>query len=165
VGAADLEVVDRAAIFAAWRTALEAAAMSGPLTLILEDLHWSSDSLLDLLESLVQPRADLPILIVAIARPELLDRRATWGSGRRNALSLALEPLPGPDVAVLVEHLVEGASPEIVDEVVARADGGPFCAGDRAGASRASQFPLEAVAAREALKRLPDTVQATLSRA
>ena len=163
VGAADLEVVDRAAIFAAWRTALEAAAAGGPLTLILEDLHWSSDSLLDLLESLVQPRADLPILIVAIARPELLDRRANWGSGRRNVLTLALEPLPGPDIAVLVEHLVEGASPEIVDEVVARAEGNPFYAGEivRALVEQVGS-PLEPGAAREALKRLPDTVQATL---
>ncbi len=163
VGAADLEVVDRAAIFAAWRTALEAAAAGGPLTLILEDLHWSSDSLLDLLESLVQPRADLPILIVAIARPELLDRRANWGSGRRNVLTLALEPLPGPDIAVLVEHLVEGASPEIVDEVVARAEGNPFYAGEivRALVEQVGS-PLEPGATREALKRLPDTVQATL---
>ena len=163
VGAGDLEVVDRAAIFAAWRTALEVAAVGGPLTLILEDLHWSSDSLLDLLESLVQPRADLPILIVAIARPELLDRRANWGSGRRNALSLALEPLPAPDVAVLVEHLVEGAPPEIVEEVVARADGNPFYAGEivRALVERVGS-PLEPTAAREALTRLPDTVQATL---
>ena len=163
VGAGDLEVVDRATIFAAWRTALEAAATSGPLTVILEDLHWSSDSLLDLLESLVQPRADLPILILAIARPELLDRRPNWGSGRRNALSLALEPLPGPDVAVLVEHLVEGASPEIVEEVVARADGNPFYAGEivRALVEQVGS-PLEPTAAREALTRLPDTVQATL---
>jgi len=163
VGAGDLEVVDRAAIFAAWRTALEAAAAGGPLTLILEDLHWSSDSLLDLLESLVQPRADLPILIIAIAWPELLDRRANWGSGRRNALSLALEPLPGPDVAVLVEHLVEGVAPEIVEEVVARADGNPFYAGEivRALVEQVGS-PLEPGAAREALKRLPDTVQATL---
>ncbi len=163
VGAADLEVVDRAAIFAAWRTALEVAAAGEPLTLILEDLHWSSDSLLDLLESLVQPRADLPILIVAIARPELLDRRANWGSGRRNVLTLALEPLPGPDIAVLVEHLVEGASPEIVEEVVARAEGNPFYAGEivRALVEQVGS-PLEPGAAREALKRLPDTVQATL---
>ncbi|MFI5261153.1 MAG: adenylate/guanylate cyclase domain-containing protein [Candidatus Limnocylindrales bacterium] len=163
VGAADLEVVDRAALFGAWRTALEAAATAGPLTLILEDLHWSSDSLLDLLDSLVQPRADLPILIVAIARPELLDRRASWSGGRRNALSLALEPLPPADVATLVEHLVEGVSPEIVEEVVARADGNPFYAGEivRALIEQVGA-PLEPSAAHEALKRLPDTVQATL---
>ncbi|HEX7474212.1 MAG TPA: adenylate/guanylate cyclase domain-containing protein, partial [Candidatus Limnocylindrales bacterium] len=48
VGAADLEVVDRMALFGAWRTAVEAAAADGPLALVLEDLHWSSDSLLDL---------------------------------------------------------------------------------------------------------------------
>ena len=163
IGAADLDVVNRAALFAAWRTAIEAAATTGPLTLILEDLHWSSDSLLDLLDSLVQPQNDLPILVVALARPELLDRRASWSGGRRNSLSLALEPLPGPDVVTLIEHLVKGASPEVVEAVVARADGNPFYAGEivralveQVGAALGPQ------AVEEALRRLPDTVQATV---
>ncbi len=127
-------------LFNAWRTAIEAAATEGPLTVVLEDLHWSSDSLLDLLDSLVQPRPDLPILIVAVARPELLDRRASWSGGRRNSLSLSLEPLADVDVATLVEHLVEGIAPDVVEAVVERADGNPFYAGrDRPGAGRAGR--------------------------
>ena len=163
VGAADLEVVDRAALFGAWRTAVEAAASEGPLALVLEDLHWSSDSLLDLIDSLVQPRADLPILVIALARPELLDRRPAWSGGRRNALSLALDPLPAPDVATLVEHLVEGASPGVVEAVVARADGNPFYAGEIARTLVEQVGPhLDPAAVHEALLRLPDTVQATV---
>jgi class 3 adenylate cyclase len=163
VGAADLEVVDRTALFGAWRTAVEAAASDGPLALVLEDLHWSSESLLDLIDSLVQPRADLPILVIALARPELLDRRPTWSGGRRNALSLALEPLPAPDVATLVEHLVEGASSDVVDAVVARADGNPFYAGEIARALvEQVGARLDPAAVHEALLRLPDTVQATV---
>ena len=163
IGTIDMEVVDRAAIFSAWRAALEAAASAGPLTLVLEDLHWSSDSLLDLLDSLVQPRPDLPILIVAIARPELLDRRASWSGGRRNALSLALEPLPAQDVAILVEHLVEGVAPEVVASVVERADGNPFYAGEivRALVEQVG-MDLDPGAVQDALQRLPDTVQATV---
>ncbi len=163
IGTIDLEVVDRASLFAAWRTAIEAAAAAGPLTLVLEDLHWSSDSLLDLIDSLVQPRPDLPILIVAIARPELLDRRAAWSGGRRNALSLALEPLPDVDVATVVAHLVEGIAPDVVEAVVERADGNPFYAGEIVRALVEQVGPkLEADAVRDALKRLPDTVQATV---
>ena len=163
VGAADLEVVDRTLLFGAWRTALEAAASDGPIALVLEDLHWSSDSLLDLIDSIVQPRGELPILIVALARPELLERRPTWSGGRRNALSLALDPLSAPDVATLVEHLVEGASPHVIEAVVERADGNPFYAGEIARTLVEQVGPsLDPAAVREALFRLPDTVQATV---
>ena len=163
VGAADLEVPDRSAMFGAWRTAVEAAASVGPVALVLEDLHWSSDSLLDLIDSIVQPRSDLPILVVALARPELLDRRPAWSGGRRNALSLALDPLPAPDVARLVEHLVEGASEEVVRAVVERADGNPFYAGEIARALvEQVGAGLDPAAVRGALQRLPDTVQATV---
>jgi class 3 adenylate cyclase len=163
IGTIDLEVVDRATLFNAWRTAIEAAATDGPLTVVLEDLHWSSDSLLDLLDSLVQPRPDLPILIVAIARPELLDRRASWSGGRRNSLSLSLEPLLDVDVATLVEHLVEGIAPGVVEAVVDRADGNPFYAGEIVRALVEQVGPsLEPGAVRDALQRLPDTVQATV---
>ncbi len=163
IGTIDLEVTDRGALFNAWRTAIEAAATEGPLTVVLEDLHWSSDSLLDLLDSLVQPRPDLPILIVAIARPELLDRRASWSGGRRNALSLSLEPLPDVDVATLVEHLVEGIAPDVVEAVVERADGNPFYAGEIVRALVEQVGPsLEPGLVQDALRRLPDTVQATV---
>src|SRR5579862_7503275 len=163
IGTIEMEAVDRATLFTAWRTAIEAAATDGPLTVVLEDLHWSSDSLLDLLDSLVQPRPDLPILIVAIARPELLDRRASWSGGRRNALSLSLEPLPDLDVATLVEHLVEGIAPDVVEAVVERADGNPFYAGEivRALVEQVGAN-LEPAAVEDALRRLPDTVQATV---
>jgi class 3 adenylate cyclase/tetratricopeptide (TPR) repeat protein len=163
VGTIDLEALDRATLFNAWRTAIEAAATDGPLTIVLEDLHWSSDSLLDLLDSLVQPRPDLPILIVAIARPELLDRRASWSGGRRNSLSLSLEPLPDVDVATLVAHLVEGIAPDVVEAVVERADGNPFYAGEIVRAIVEQVGPkLDANAVEAALQRLPDTVQATV---
>ncbi len=163
IGTIDLEGIDRTVLFNAWRTAIEAAATDGPLTVVLEDLHWSSDSLLDLLDSFVQPRPDLPILIVAVARPELLDRRASWSGGRRNSLSLSLEPLPDIDVATLVEHLVEGIAPDVVEAVVDRADGNPFYAGEIVRALVEQVGPsLEPGAVGAALQKLPDTVQATV---
>ncbi len=163
IGVTEVGNVDRAVLFSAWRTALEAAAANGPLTLVLEDLHWSSDSLLDLLDSLVQPRPDLPILIIAVARPELLERRASWSGGRRNSLSLALEPLGAPDIATLVSHLVEGVSPDVIEAVVERADGNPFYAGEIVRALVEQAGPaLDGKVARETLQRLPDTVQATV---
>ena len=79
IGAGEAEVIDRAALFAAWRTAIEVAARRSPLVVVFEDLHWSSDSLLDLVEFIVQPRGDAAVLMIALTRPELLDRRPAWG--------------------------------------------------------------------------------------
>src|SRR5260221_8781173 len=130
VGAGESESADRIALFAAWRRFVELAAEKSPLVLVIEDLHWSSDSLLDLVESMLQPRADLPILMIALARPELLDRRPSWGGGRRNAVTISLDPLPSQAVVELVADLLPDATPEIVDAVVDRAEGNPFYAGE-----------------------------------
>ena len=79
IGAGEVELADRSALFAAWRSTIELAALRRPLVLVVEDLHWSSDSLLDLVEFILQPRGEMPLLMVVLARPELLDRRPTLG--------------------------------------------------------------------------------------
>ena len=163
VGASETETSDRIALFAAWRRFVELAAESAPLILIIEDLHWSSDSLLDLIESILQPRGDVPLMMIALTRPELLDRRPSWGGGRRNAVSIALEPLADADVEALVTSLLEGPAPEIVAAVVRRAEGNPFYAGEivRSLIDQLGQAPdPDAVAS--ALAALPDTVQTTV---
>jgi class 3 adenylate cyclase len=163
IGVGEVEVADRAALFPAWRTAFEAAARRAPLVLAFEDLHWSSDSLLDLVEFVMQPRADAPLLMIALTRPELLDRRPAWGGGRRNYVSLGLEPLSDGAVAELVEHMLGAPSREIVARVVARAEGNPFYAGEivRSVVERVPSLEDEKAVGR-ALATLPDTVQATV---
>ena len=152
VGAGETEVSDRSALLAAWRTFFEIAARRAPLVLVFEDLHWSSDSLLDLFEFVMQPRGDLPLLMIALTRPELLDRRPAWGGGRRNYTSISLEPLSDRDTAQLVDQLLEGCSAELVDRIVRRAEGNPFFAGEL----------IRSVAERAGADQLPDTVQATV---
>jgi tetratricopeptide (TPR) repeat protein len=152
VGAGETEVTDRSALLAAWRTFFEIAAGRAPLVLVFEDLHWSSDSLLDLFEYVMQPRGDLPLLMVALTRPELLDRRPAWGGGRRNYVSISLEPLSDRDTAELIEQLLEGCPAELVDRIVRRAEGNPFFAGEL----------IRSVAERAGADQLPDTVQATV---
>jgi hypothetical protein len=152
VGAGETEVSDRSALLAAWRTLFEIAARRAPLVLVFEDLHWSSDSLLDLFEFVMQPRGDLPLLMIALTRPELLDRRPTWGGGRRNYTAISLEPLSDRDTAQLVDRLLEGCPPELVNRIVRRAEGNPFFAGEL----------IRSVAERAGADQLPDTVQATV---
>ncbi|HEY3248479.1 MAG TPA: adenylate/guanylate cyclase domain-containing protein [bacterium] len=163
VGAAEAEVIDRDAVFGAWRTLIETAARRRPLVAVFEDLHWSSDSLLDLVEFVMQPRGDAPVLIVALTRPELLDRRRAWGGGRRNYASLALEPLSDESIAELVEQLLGRSAPELVATVVSRTEGNPFYAGEmvRSVLDRAGSLEDDAAVAR-ALAEMPDTVQATV---
>ncbi|HET9847024.1 MAG TPA: adenylate/guanylate cyclase domain-containing protein [Candidatus Dormibacteraeota bacterium] len=152
VGAGDTEVSDRSALLAAWRTFFEIAARRAPLVLVFEDLHWSSDSLLDLFEYVMQSRGELPLLMIALTRPELLDRRPAWGGGRRNYLSISLEPLSDRETIQLVDQLLEGCSPELLDRIVRRAEGNPFFAGEL----------IRSVAEQSTPDQLPDTVQATV---
>jgi class 3 adenylate cyclase len=152
IGAVAAEGVDKDLLFAAWRTALEAAARSEPLVIVFEDLHWSSDSLLDLAEFVMQPRGDVAVLMIALARPELLDRRPTWGGGRRNHLAFTLEPLNDAAIADLVRHLLDADAPDVIKLVSERSEGNPFYAGEL----------VRSYLEQGSLERLPDTVQATV---
>ncbi len=165
VGAGEFEgeVTDRTALLVAWRSALEYAAHRGPLVVVFEDLHWSSDSLLDVVEFVLQPRSDVPLLVITLTRPELLDRRPNWGGGRRNYVALTLEPLPDGAVARIIGHLLGSNRPEIVARLVKVAEGNPFFAGElvRTLLDRVPSFD-DTPAVERALATLPDTVQATV---
>ena len=152
IGMGEVEALDRGQLFGAWREAIEAASREAPVVIVFEDLHWSSDSLLDLVEFLMQPRGEAPILMIALTRPELLDRRPAWGGGRRNHLAMSLEPLSDDAVAELVRHLLETDSPELVARVVERSEGNPFYAGEL----------VRSAIEQGSIDKLPDTVQATV---
>lgn len=146
------EAPDRGDVFAAWRYALEKASSVQPLVLVFEDLHWSSESLLDLVDFVMQAHGDAPILMLALSRPELLDRRPSWGGGRRNFTNLFLEPLSEDDMRGLVADLLEGVTDKTVDAVVSRAGGNPFYAEEL----------VRSVVERGDVQALPDTVQASI---
>jgi tetratricopeptide (TPR) repeat protein len=156
--AGDTERADREEIFTAWRLLIEALARGRPLLVVFEDLHWASDTLIDLVEYVTASRTSAPLVMVALARPELIDRRPTWGGGRRNFTSLALEPLTTEETLRLVEVLTEGVPEEIAGRIVERAGGNPFFAGElvRAYEDRRSAGQVD-----EDI-RLPDTVHATV---
>ena len=70
----------------------------------------------------------LPIFVITLSRPELIDRRPEWGAGRRNFVSLALEPLPDAAMAQLLDGLVPGLPRPVVRQIVGRAEGMPLYA-------------------------------------
>ena len=120
----------QAEAFAAWRRFLEALAERGPTVLVFEDLHWADEVLLDFLDHLLDWVVDVPLLVVATARPELLVRRPDWGGGKANAATLSLAPLGAEDTARLVAGLLDQAlvPAEVQAALLARAGGNPLFA-------------------------------------
>jgi ABC-type oligopeptide transport system substrate-binding subunit/class 3 adenylate cyclase len=104
-------------------------AASSPMVLLLEDIHWSDDSSLDLLEHLASTMADQPLLIVCVARPTLFERRPAWGAEQTYHTRLRLHPLSPADSHQLVEEILQKAVevPEVLSELlVNRSEGNPY---------------------------------------
>ena len=116
----------REELFEAWRRFLERMAARYPLVLVLEDIHWADEGLLDLIEH-VADWAQGPVMVVALARAELFERRPTWGGGKRNAVSIYLDPLTPEEDAMMVDALLPGDVPEALRAmIVERAEGNPL---------------------------------------
>jgi class 3 adenylate cyclase/tetratricopeptide (TPR) repeat protein len=107
----------------AFRRLLEAIARRGPLVVVLEDLHWAASPLLDLVEYLVG-WLDGPVLIVCVARSDLVELRPAWLNPRPNADSLILQPLDAEEAASLLDGLQ--ASPESRARIAKAAEGNPL---------------------------------------
>src|SRR5207248_2449756 len=90
----------------AWRRFLEGIAEQRPLVVVFEDIHWADDGLLDFVDHLADWAGPVPLLIVCMARPELLDRRPGWGGGKRNAATLSIGALTKENTSRLLAALL-----------------------------------------------------------
>jgi len=119
----------RESFFSAVRFGIEARARKHATVLVFEDIHWADHGMLDLIEHLARwVRA--PLLILCLARDELLERRPDWGGGRRAATSIFLDPLSGDESRELVSALMperDDVAP-VIQFVAERAGGNPFFA-------------------------------------
>jgi class 3 adenylate cyclase len=115
---------DRDSLFQSVRVFIEAGARDEPTAFVFEDIHWADSSLLDLIELLAARLHDLPVLLLTLARPELLDMRPAWGGGLLAYQAIPLEPLGGPDAAQLALHLL-GADVKAT-QVAEAAEGNPL---------------------------------------
>jgi class 3 adenylate cyclase len=109
--------------FWAVRRALESSARRRPLVVCIEDLHWAEPTLLDLVEYLVGWSRDAPILLVCLARPELVERRPTLIAPRSNADALALEPLSTEQTTALLDGLSAEHDPPERERIGLAAEG------------------------------------------
>jgi class 3 adenylate cyclase len=123
----EAEVGDRQTLFRAARQLVEALASDRPTVLIFEDVQWADSGTLDLLETLAARVRDVPVLLVALARPDLLLARPSWGGGLPGYTALSLDPLSPDDATNLARALLEHRGPAHYDHaVVSVAEGNPL---------------------------------------
>jgi class 3 adenylate cyclase len=115
---------DRDSLFQSVRVFIEAGARDEATAFVFEDIHWADSALLDLIQLLATRLHDLPVLLLTLARPELLDARPAWGGGLLAYHALPLEPLDGSDAAQLALHLL-GADSKAA-QVAEAAEGNPL---------------------------------------
>jgi class 3 adenylate cyclase/tetratricopeptide (TPR) repeat protein len=127
LGLAEGEAVPEETLWAI-RRFLEVLAGDRPVVVVFDDIQWGEATFLDLIEYVADWVRDVPILLLSVARPEVLDVRPGWGGGRANATSILLEPLPDDQCERLVENLLGQA--EIAEDVRMRileaAEGNPL---------------------------------------
>jgi class 3 adenylate cyclase/tetratricopeptide (TPR) repeat protein len=148
-------------LFSAVRSLVEAASRRWPVVIAIEDIHWADEGMLDLIEYLARWVRG-PAVIVCLARDELLDRRPGWGGGRRNATTIALEPLAPEEARELVAALLPGengggpnGNRELVPQVAERSAGNPLFAEEIVNRIREEGSPD--------VETLPETVHAVLA--
>jgi class 3 adenylate cyclase/tetratricopeptide (TPR) repeat protein len=110
------------------RKLLEAAARATPLVAVFDDIHWGEPTFLDLLEHVADLSREAPILLLCIARPELLDKRQGWGGGKLNATTILLEPLSSDETDELLERLLgeSALEPGLQQRIRDAAEGNPL---------------------------------------
>ena len=159
--------VGRDELFTAWLRFLELVAGRGPLVLLLEDLHWAEAALLEFVDRLTERLADLPVLLVATARPDLLELVPAWGGGRRNTTTIDLARLTDDETDHLLLTLLARAvlPAETRAALLTGAGGNPLYAQEfvRMLSETGALGPLADARAPAAEIPVPDTVQAVIS--
>ena len=153
----DGDVADRETLFFSARILVESLGAEGPTLLLFEDIHWADASLLDLLETLAARVRDVPVLFLALARPELLNERPGWAGGLPAYTALPLDRLAGDEARELATLLLArfqtpGAPAETVAET---AEGNPLFIEELA-ASLAEKSTAEA-------QELPTSIRAIVA--
>jgi tetratricopeptide (TPR) repeat protein len=128
LGLAETDNPDRQDLFAAWRLFFERLAEVYPTVLAFEDMQWADASLLDFVEHLLDWSRNHALYVITLARPELHERRPTWGAGQRNFTSIYLDPLPETAMGQLLDGLVPGLPSSFREQILERAEGVPLYA-------------------------------------
>lgn len=132
------EAPPRDELYSLWRTFLESLCWDGPAVILVEDLHWADNALLDFLETVADLSPEVPLLVLTTARPELFDRKPDWGTSRLNGTTIRLNRLSDSETAELIsERLGRAVLPvETQRAVLDRVGGNPLYAEEFAAVLR-----------------------------
>jgi tetratricopeptide (TPR) repeat protein len=123
---------DRVSSELAWaiRRYADGLARRGPTVVVVDDLQWAEAPLIAAVEQIADRVKEAPLFLLCIARPDLLETRAGWGSGKSNSTLITLDPLSASETRTLIARLldIEELPERLRSEIVARAEGNPlFC--------------------------------------
>ena len=111
----------------AFRRLLEERAVTRPQIVVFDDIHWAESTFLELVEHIADLSRGAPILVLCVARTELLDAQPGWGGGKLNATSLLLEPLGDDDCDRLIDTLlVDAIDPDTRQRIIVASEGNPL---------------------------------------
>jgi class 3 adenylate cyclase/tetratricopeptide (TPR) repeat protein len=173
VGIAESEGTVQEETFWAVRKLFEALAREQPLVVVLDDLHWGEPTFLDLVEHIADWSREAPILLLCLARPELLDARPAWGGGKMNATSLLLDALSEDETETLIDNLLAKVAVGTRKRIAEAAEGNPLfveqmlaMVAEQADLGPELEIPptIQALLAAR-LDRLPEVERAVLERA
>lgn len=166
IGIESAQPPSREESFTAWRRFLEGIAEEGPFVLVVEDIHWADDALLEFLEHVADWAQGVSLLVVCTARPELYERHPSWGAGLSNATAIRLSPLSDRDTARLVAGLLGQAvlPAETQQVLLERAGGNPLYAEEFVRMLRDQDLLDDHGGLREGvIPSLPDSIQALIA--
>jgi len=149
------EVPDRQTLFRAARRFVELLAADQPTVLLFEDIHWAGSGTFDLVEMLASRVRDVPLLLLALARPDLQHARPGWGGGMPAYTALSLQALDDESAAELALQLLGAEVEAATSRVVETAEGNPLFIEELA-ASVAERSPASAAP-------LPTTIRELIS--
>ncbi len=171
IGVEERSARDKEDLFAAWRLFFERMSEARPVVMSFEDMQWADASLLDFIEYLLDWSRNHGIFVLSLSRPDLLDRRSTWGAGHRNFTSIYLDPLSPAAMHDLVTGLVPGLPNDVTERILTHSQGVPLYAVEtahmlidrgllvREGASYRPSGPLDTLDTLD----VPETLQALIT--
>ena len=162
---------DRDELFAAWRRFFERVSERTPVVLVFEDLQWADPSLVDFIEYVATWSRAHPIFILAMARPDLLDRRPSWGAGVGSFTAISLERLPDDAMRELLAERAPDLPRQLVQPILEHAGGVPLYAvevarmlGDRRDRAVERRLPAERAPATPAGQiEVPDSLHGLIA--
>ncbi|MEE8407405.1 MAG: adenylate/guanylate cyclase domain-containing protein, partial [Acidimicrobiia bacterium] len=128
LGLAKMPPGTRSELFSALRAFFQSISERGPTVLVFEDLHWADDGLLEFVTELVERSTRSPLLVITLARTDLLERQPSWGSQHRNSVGLRLPSLSESEMIQMLSEYLPGLSGKVITSLADRTAGIPLYA-------------------------------------